>query len=71
MRLHDVLDDRQAEPRAALLPRARLVDTVEALEDPRQRFRRDPGPSSCTPISTQPASTRRPRTVTLPRRART
>ncbi len=34
MRLHNVLHDRQAEAGAALVPRTRHVDPVEALEDP-------------------------------------
>ena len=33
---HGVLDDRQPQPRAALLARTALVDAVEALEDVRQ-----------------------------------
>ncbi len=34
MTLHGVLDDREAEPRAARAARTRLVGAVEALEDP-------------------------------------
>ena len=33
---HGVFDDRKPQPRAALLARAALVDTVEAFEDVRQ-----------------------------------
>ena len=36
MRLDDVLDDGQSEPRAALLPRTALVRAVEAFENTRQ-----------------------------------
>src|SRR2546427_10486553 len=36
VRFHQVLDDRQSEPRAAFLPRAAGVHTVEALEDARE-----------------------------------
>src|SRR5438034_11306909 len=42
--LHDALpisDDGEAEPGAAQVARARLVDTVEALGDPRQVGARD------------------------------
>src|SRR2546425_12995806 len=39
--LHDVLDDREAETGAAELARARFVDAVEALRQPRQVGRRD------------------------------
>src|SRR5437773_6510559 len=35
MKLHDMLHDREPEPRSALLARARLVHAVEAFEDPR------------------------------------
>src|SRR6267143_4224035 len=38
-----VLDDGQAEPRAAGFARAAAIDTVEALGQPRQVFRRDAG----------------------------
>src|SRR5271166_2369108 len=38
MRPHDVLGDRQSQPRAARLPRASLVHSVEALEQPWQVF---------------------------------
>src|SRR5712691_4762475 len=41
--LHEVLDDRQAEPRAAFLPRAAGVHTVEALEDAREVLGGDAG----------------------------
>src|SRR5262245_56832421 len=41
LRQHEVLDDGQAEPGAAELPRARLVDAVEALGDPWQVRARD------------------------------
>src|SRR5205814_7110760 len=40
----DVLDDREAEPGAAARARARFVDAVEALEDPRPVGLGDPGP---------------------------
>src|SRR5438445_436634 len=41
VREHEVPDDGEAEPGAAQLARARLVDTVEALGDPRQVGARD------------------------------
>ena len=43
MPLRDLLGDRQAEPRAARLPRPHLVGPPEALEDVRQVVGRDPG----------------------------
>ena len=41
MHLGDVLDDREAEAGAAEVAAARLVDAVEALEEPRQVLARD------------------------------
>src|SRR3989441_13142750 len=41
VREHEVPDDGEAEPGAAQLARARLVDTVEALGDPGQVRARD------------------------------
>ena len=41
VRLDEVLHDRQAEPGPALGARAAGVHAIEALEDPRQVFRRD------------------------------
>src|SRR5205809_683412 len=41
VREHEVPDDGEAEPGAAQVARARLVDTVEALGDPRQVGARD------------------------------
>src|SRR5687768_9481757 len=41
VRLRHVFDDGEAEAGAALFARAAAVDAVEALEDPRQRLRRD------------------------------
>src|SRR5207245_2863687 len=42
VRLHDVLDDGQAETGAARLARARPIHPVKPLEDTVARFRRDP-----------------------------
>src|SRR6185503_12153072 len=42
VRQHEVLDDRQSEPRAPQLARAGLVHAVEALGDARQVGRRNP-----------------------------
>ena len=39
-----VLDDRQAEPRAAGFARAAAVDTIEAFREPRDVFRLDADP---------------------------
>src|SRR5450759_2081305 len=39
--LNDVLDDGEAESRAALFARARLIDAIEALKDSFEGFRRD------------------------------
>src|SRR3954470_9708838 len=41
VRFDDVLDDGEAEARAARLPRDDLLDLVEAVEDPPQLIRRD------------------------------
>src|SRR5207253_11488599 len=40
MRLHEMFDDREAQPGAALLPRPSRIDAVEPLEDARQMFGR-------------------------------
>ena len=50
--LHDVLDDGEAEAGAAELARARLVDAVEALGEPRQVARGMPTPVSSIATST-------------------
>src|SRR5437870_3722428 len=42
--LDQVLDDGQAEPRAAHLPRSSRIDAVKALEDARLVRRGDAGP---------------------------
>ena len=44
MPAYDVLDDRETEPGAAQLARARRVDPEEPLGHPRQVFTRDPRP---------------------------
>src|SRR5439155_24275736 len=44
MGLRDVLDDGQAQAGAALLPGARLVDPIKALEDAVDGLRRDSRP---------------------------
>src|SRR3712207_3191686 len=41
--VHDVLDDREPEPRPSLLTARRRVHTVEALGQARQRLRRNAG----------------------------
>ena len=40
-----MLDDGEAEPRAARIPGSRVLHAVEALEDPRQVGIRDAGPA--------------------------
>src|SRR3989442_1850901 len=62
--LHEVLDDRQAEPRAAFLPRAAGVHAVEALEDAREGLGGDAGPCVGHPADDVA-------TVTLPGHAET
>ena len=47
-----MLDDGQPQPGPPGIAGARLVDAVEALEDSRQLFLRNPGPSSVTEIRT-------------------
>src|SRR5579871_1192464 len=42
MRLDDALADRQAQPGAAVRPRAGSIDPIEPLADMRQMFRRYP-----------------------------
>ena len=58
VRLGDVLDDRQAEARAAEVAAAGLVDAVEPLEEPRQVLARMPGPWSPTLITTSSSASR-------------
>src|ERR1035438_10916197 len=44
VRLRDPLHNRQTQAKAAILPRARLIGAVEALEDVRRRLRSDASP---------------------------
>jgi hypothetical protein len=71
VRLDHVLDDRQAEARAPLLARARLVHPVEPLEDPLLGFLRDAravvGHDDLDPAVGRPW----PSTVVVPPRGRT
>ena len=59
--VEDVLDDREAEAGAALLPACRHVDAVEALGEPRQVLRGDAGPvvDHVDPEAAGPAERRR------------
>src|SRR5271163_5239794 len=41
VQLHDMLDDRQAKPGAAQLARARAIDAIESLRQPRDIRRRN------------------------------
>src|ERR1700722_1310484 len=41
MQLHDMLDDRETESRAAQLARARAIDAIESLRQPRDICRRN------------------------------
>ena len=43
MALHDVLDDRQAEPGSPRLARTPAINSIEALGQARQVDARDPG----------------------------
>ena len=67
--LGDVAHDRQAEPGAAGLARARLVDPVEAFEDPGQVALRDArSPVSATRSRTPPSFGRDSHVHVTPRR---
>ena len=67
-RLHELLDDRQADPGAAARPVARLLDAVEALED--ALAARRPGcRRRCSMTETsRSAGVAPPRTATVPPR---
>src|SRR5215469_15675072 len=43
MREHDVFDDRQAKASPSGLTRARFIDAIKTLKEPRKMFRRDTG----------------------------
>ena len=60
---HDMLNDRKAEAGSAELARARRIDAIEALGQPRQKIARDARPVV--------ANGDRDRGVPLPRPART
>ena len=59
MAVHHVLDDREAQPGAAELSRAGIVDPVESLGQARQMGGRIPSPSSLTATASRSPPTGR------------